>query len=189
MTVARPVGAAAASAPPPTIRVWDPLVRVLHWTLAASFAIAWLTAEEVMSVHEAAGFTVLAIVAVRSLWGLIGTRHARFDDFVPAPAGFLAYVRDLATGRARRFIGHNPAGGVMIVLLLAGLLLTAATGVAMAYGIPGAVPRGEALEEVHEAAATATLVLVCLHLTGVVLSSLLHRENLVRAMITGRKRP
>jgi cytochrome b len=187
MTAARPAGAAAAGAPPPTIRVWDLLVRVLHWTLAASFAVAWLTAEESMAVHEAAGFVVLAVVAVRSLWGLIGPRHARFDDFVPGPAGLFAYVRDLAAGRARRFIGHNPAGGVMIVLLLSGLLATAATGVAMEYGVPGVVPPGEALEEVHEAAATAVLVLVGLHVTGVVVSSLLHRENLVRAMVTGRK--
>lgn len=171
-----------------TVTVWDPLVRILHWTLAAGVAAAWVTAEDSARLHEAVGLGLLAAIALRSLWGLIGPRHARFGSFVPGPGGFLAYAGDLLSGRARRHLGHNPAGGAMIVALLTGLLVTIATGVGMAYGMPGLPLQGEALEEVHEAAAAGTLVLIVLHVGGVILSSLLHRENLILAMVTGRKR-
>lgn len=163
------------------VKVWDPLVRVLHWSLAGGFALAYATGEEILSLHEVAGYAVIAIVGVRALWGLLGPRHARFDDFVPGPARLVGYLRELLAGRPRRYLGHNPAGGAMIVALLAGVLATSATGVLTLSG-------GEAFEELHEAAANATLVLVLLHVAGVVLSSRLHQENLVRAMITGWKR-
>jgi cytochrome b len=173
---------------PQTVKVWDPLVRILHWTLAVGIAAAWATAEESARLHEAVGLGLLAAIALRSLWGLVGPRHARFAGFVPGPGGFLAYLGDLLSGRARRHLGHNPAGGAMIVALLTGLLVTIATGIGMAYGLPGLPLRGEALEEIHEAAAAGTLVLIVLHVGGVILSSLLHRENLILAMVTGRKR-
>lgn len=91
------------------VRVWDPLVRVFHWTLAAAFLGAQLW-EDPRVLHETLGWIAGAAVAVRLVWGLIGTRHARFADFVPGPAGFLGYVRDVAAGRERRYLGHNPAG-------------------------------------------------------------------------------
>lgn len=182
-------GGASGTAPgSETVKVWDPVVRILHWTLAVGVAAAWATAEEQARLHEAVGLGLLAAIALRSLWGLIGPRHARFGGFVPGPGGFVAYVGDLLSGRARRYLGHNPAGGAMIVALLAGLLVTIATGIGMAYGLPGLPIHGEALEGVHEAAAAGTLVLIVLHVGGVILSSLLHRENLVLAMVTGRKR-
>lgn len=169
---------------PETVRVWDPLVRVFHWSLVAAFATAWLTGEQNERVHELAGYAVAGLVAVRVLWGFVGTRHARFADFVYGPGTILRYVADLVRGRARRYLGHNPAGGVMIVALLATLAVIAGTGLAMTFG-PGET---EALEELHEGAANAALALVALHLIGVAAASLLHGENLVAAMLTGRKR-
>lgn len=171
------------------IPVWDRLIRVLHWTLAGAFLISWLTAEEVMLPHMAAGFTILGIIAIRSFWGLIGPANARFAGFVPTPHTLFAYLGDLVRGRATRHLGHNPAGGAMIIGLLASLLFTVASGVVLKFGMPGLPLTHHQVEELHEAAATGTLILVFLHVTGVLLSSLLHRENLVHAMLTGRKRP
>lgn len=182
------------------IKVWDPLVRVFHWALVAAFAIAFLTEGEdsTMFLHSWAGYTILGLVLIRLVWGLIGTRHARFTDFVRTPATVLAYGKDLLRGRARRYIGHNPAGGLMIVLLLVSLLITGLMGTAL-LGIEeqagplvglmvGVDPgTGEVIEEVHEFFANATLFLVVLHVLGVLVESLLHRENLVRSMFNGRK--
>lgn len=184
------VTGAASAAPVPTaqVRVWDPVVRLTHWTIAAAFLTAWLSAEEVMSVHEAAGLTIIAVVGLRALWGLIGPLHARFDDFVPTPAGLLAYGRQLLTGKATRHLGHNPAGGAMAVALWLSLLGTAALGLMTRYPTDALRPFKHMLEEGHEFMATATLALVALHLAGVLLSSLMHRENLPRAMVTGLKR-
>ncbi|MCP5150303.1 MAG: cytochrome b/b6 domain-containing protein [Ectothiorhodospiraceae bacterium] len=167
------------------VKVWDPLVRIGHWTLVAAFAIAWLTAEELDRVHEWAGYVVLGYVAVRLAWGFVGGRHARFADFVRGPGVVLGYLVDTARLRARRHLGHNPAGGAMILALLAGLAITGLTGFAMTTDAFWGV---EWVEEVHEGAAEATLVLVVLHVLGVLVASLEHGENLVRAMVTGRKR-
>jgi cytochrome b len=185
-------GAISSSAPtaagrterPATVRVWDPLVRLFHWSLVISFTIAWL-GEGGRGLHQGAGYVVLALVAVRLVWGLVGSRHARFRDFVPRPQGLLAYLKSLPSGHPRRYLGHNPAGGAMIVLLLAMLILTGGSGWLMTtdafWGI-------EWVENLHAAAANLTVILVFAHVVGVVFSSLAHRENLVAAMITGRKR-
>lgn len=170
----------------PEITVWDPLVRIFHWTLVVAFTIAFVTGDELPRLHELAGYTILGLIAFRVLWGFLGTRHARFSDFVVGPRAVMAYVRDIARGRAKRHIGHNPTGGVMIVLLLAALVATAATGL-----LTDSLPRGglrHAAEEVHEFFANGMLALVVAHVAGVIASSLLYGENLVRAMITGRKR-
>lgn len=182
------------------IKVWDPLVRVFHWTLVAAFTIAYLTEgeDETLFIHTWAGYTVFGLVIFRLVWGLIGTRYARFSDFVRGPRTALAYVKDLTLGRARRYIGHNPAGGLMIVLLLLSLVLTTVTGMALLGAEEQAGPlaammagSGEAveegLEEVHEFFANFTLLLVVLHVLGVIVGSQIHRESLVRAMFTGRK--
>lgn len=182
-------------------RVWDPLVRVSHWVMAAAFGIAWATAEGeegiVQTLHVGAGYTILGLVALRLVWGVIGTRHARFASFVKGPRQVLAYLGRMARLDAPATVGHNPAAGAMIVALLVGLALTGATGL-MLYGAheqAGPLARAmapfagfdEALEEVHEFLAGFTAALVGLHVAGVLFSSLLHRENLIRAMITGRK--
>ncbi|MFO1074823.1 MAG: cytochrome b/b6 domain-containing protein [Geminicoccaceae bacterium] len=175
-----PAGAEAATA---TVSVWDPLVRVFHWSLVTAYATAWIADAE-HAVHRGAGYVVLALVGFRLVWGLIGPRHARFKAFVPGPRRLLAYLRSLLRGRAARHLGHNPAGGAMIVALLA---LLVALGVTGWLQTTDTFWGSEWLEETHEALAYASLLLVGLHLSGVLASSLMHRENLVRAMLTGRK--
>ncbi len=167
-----------------TVRVWDPLVRLFHWALVAAFAAAWATGEEAMGLHQILGYAIVALVGIRLVWGAVGPRHARFETFVRTPGALAAYLRELVQGRARRYLGHNPAGAAMIVALLVGLLTVAGTG--WATTVPGL--GGDAVEEAHEVAASLMLVLVAGHVLGVVASSLAHRENLLRAMITGRKR-
>ncbi len=187
--MAEAISSAAADAPDrtgpsATVRVWDPLVRLFHWSLVASFTTAWLS-EDSKLLHQGAGYVVLALVAVRVIWGLAGSRHARFRDFVPRPRALLAYLRSLPGGHSRRYLGHNPAGGAMIMLLLLMLILTGGSGwLTTTDAFWGVVW----LEDLHATAANFTVVLVFAHVAGVVFSSLAHRENLVLAMITGRKR-
>lgn len=181
-----------------TVRVWDPLVRVFHWTLVAAFLTAYLVEDDWLGLHVVAGYTVLGLVLFRLVWGVIGTRHARFTNFVRSPAAVLAYLRDVVRIHARRYVGHNPAGGAMVIALLGSLVFTAVTGLALyghgefsgpLAGLLQGVPDwlGNALEETHEFFANFTLLLVVLHVAGVILASLQHGENLVRSMFTGRK--
>lgn len=170
---------------PAEVKVWDLLVRLFHWSLVLAFAVAWLSAEEWDSVHEYAGYAVMALVALRILWGMIGTRHARFADFVYRPGTVVRYLRDTALLRAKRYLGHNPAGGAMVIALLVALAAITATGFMMTTDAFWGV---EWVEDAHETAVDITLVLVGLHLLGVLAASIEHSENLVRAMITGRKR-
>ncbi|MBT2971752.1 MAG: cytochrome B [gamma proteobacterium symbiont of Ctena orbiculata] len=180
------------------IKVWDPLVRLFHWTLVGAFTVAWLTEDDWMALHAYAGYVIGFLLLFRLIWGLLGTRYARFSDFVRPPSRVAGYLFDLVRLRAERTIGHNPAGGAMIVALLITLLITTFTGL-LAYGATGAGPLADLLfsnseygselfEEVHEFFANFTLSLVVLHLLGVAFGSLLHGENLVQAMITGTKR-
>ena len=198
------------------VRVWDPLVRIGHWTLVSAFFIAYLTEDEFLAQHVWAGYAVAAVVLVRIAWGFVGTRHARFRDFVRRPGATLRYLGDIGMGRAKRYLGHNPAGGAMIVALLASLLVTTISGLEL-YAIEenagplaaladvgppalvspaladddhayGREEAEEFWEELHEVAANLTLALILLHVAGVIIASRAHRENLVRAMVTGRKR-
>jgi len=180
-----------------SVPVWDLLVRLFHWSLVVAFATAYLSGEyEVLDLHALAGYVVGGLILFRVFWGFAGPEHARFRDFVFPPATILAYTRDLFTRQARRYLGHNPLGGAMVVALLILLALATVTDL-MAYGAEkhagllrdSSKSVGGALEEIHEFFSTAALVLVGLHIAGVALSSWLHRENLVRAMVTGRKHP
>jgi cytochrome b len=181
-----------------TVRVWDPLVRVFHWTLAVAFLTAYLVEDDWLGLHVVAGYTVLGLVLFRLVWGAIGTRHARFTDFVHSPTAVLAYLKDALAIRARRYLGHNPAGGAMVIALLVSLTFTSVSGLALyGYGefsgplaglMQGAPDwLGNTLEDTHEFFANFTLLLVLLHLAGVALASLQHGENLIRSMVTGRK--
>jgi len=182
-----------------TLQVWDPLVRVFHWLLVAAFATAYLTEDEWQLVHVWAGYTVLALVAVRLLWGFVGSRYARFSSFMYSPATVLRYLKAVWRGQAERHIGHNPAGGAMIIALLLCLLITTGSGMAL-YGaeqwqgpLAGLMRHTseawiEVIEETHEWFANFTLVLVIIHVLGVLWESWLHKENLVGAMFSGRKR-
>jgi cytochrome b len=149
-----------------------------------------------LTVHVWAGYAVGMLIVARIVWGLVGSRHARFSDFVYDPGTTLRYVRDLVVFRAERYLGHSPGGGAMVILLLVFLSATVVTGLVV-YGadqlagpLAGMFTKdsGEALEEVHKAVANITLALILAHVAAVVLASFVHRENLVRAMVTGYKR-
>jgi cytochrome b len=166
------------------ILVWDAPVRVFHWLMVLSFAGAYLTAESERwrLVHVSLGYTLGGLVAFRVLWGLLGTRYARFASFVRGPSAVMRYLSSIARGQPEHHVGHNPAGALAIVLLLLLSVATVVSGWAN-YNDLG----GHWLEELHEVAANFMLAVVGVHVAGVVLASWLHRENLVRAMLTGRK--
>ena len=195
------------------ILVWDPFVRIAHWAIALGFFAAYLT-EASRQVHIWAGYVVGLLVITRVAWGFIGTRHARFADFVTGPVTASRYLWDLMRGRAKRYIGHSPAGGAMVIALLVSPVATVATGLigyaeegrgplaplyaqtssASAQTITGEEDKGDrrrdesTLSEIHGAIANVTLGLVVFHILGVILASFMHQENLARAMVTGRKR-
>lgn len=165
------------------IKVWDPLIRLFHWSLVATFFITFVTEDNLMRLHVYAGYTLIGLLIFRLIWGFIGAKHARFSDFITPPQAAIRYLRDMALGRAAYYTGHNPAGGLMIIALLVSLLLTSLTGL-------GAYHLGfgeELFEEIHEFFANFTLLLVFIHVAGVILGSIYHGENLVRAMFTGVK--
>ena len=166
------------------ILVWDWPVRVGHWLLVGAFALAWLTgeSEERRLVHAYAGGTVVGVMLFRLAWGLVGTHHARFASFVHGPGSVLGYLKGLLARRPAHTAGHNPAGGWAIVALLTLGLLAGASGW-LAYQDIG----GDWLGELHEGLTTAMLTLVGIHVASVIVSNFIHRENLVRAMLTGYK--
>lgn len=166
------------------ILVWDAPVRVFHWLLVLSFAGAYLTAESERwrLLHVSLGYTMGGLVAFRVLWGLMGTRYARFSSFVRGPAAVMRYGRTLWSRTPEHHVGHNPAGALAIVLLLLLSIASVATGWAI-YNDVG----GNWLEELHEVASNFMLAVVGVHVAGVVVASWRHRENLVRAMVTGQK--
>lgn len=166
------------------ILVWDWPTRLGHWTMAIAFLVAYVTgeSEEWRLVHVMAGGVLAGVVAFRLIWGLIGSRHARFTSFVQAPGAALAYVTKLFRGQPEHHTGHNPAGGWAIVVLLLLGLATAASGWPVYQDIGG-----EWLEELHEGVVNFMLLVVFVHLAGVVVGSLAHKENLPRAMVTGYK--
>ena len=206
------------------VRVWDPVVRVGHWLLVGAFFTAYFTEDELLTVHAWAGYVVAAVVLFRIAWGFIGSEHARFRDFVRGPRATLRYLADIGRNRAKRYLGHNPAGGAMIVALLVCLAITTFSGLELyaieenagplamqtviGTGAPampslvsaayadnddddhagGSEQAEEFWEEIHEVAANLTLLLVLLHVAGVIVASRSHHENLVRAMLNGRKR-
>ena len=165
------------------VKVWDPLVRLAHWSLVASLVAAWFTSK---AAHEWLGYAALGIVTLRIVWGGIGPRYARFRQFVLGPAETLAYARAFAARVEPRHLGHNPLGGWMIVALLATVALTCASGwlsiTDRFWGVAW-------VQDTHTFLANALVVLAGLHIGGVVYTSLRHRENLARAMVTGCKLP
>jgi cytochrome b len=183
-TYESPADARAAAPAARRTLVWDAPVRVFHWLMVFAFAGAYLTAESerFRLVHVTLGYTMAGLVAFRLAWGLIGTRHARFASFVRGPHAIGRYIGSILRGHPEHHAGHNPAGAVAIVALLALAAFVALSGWAT-YEELG----GHWLEETHEAIANAMLAIVGVHIAGVVLGSLVHRENLVAAMVTGRK--
>lgn len=167
------------------IDVWDVPLRLLHWTLAAAVLIAYFSANVLDTVHEIAGYTVLALVALRVMWGFAGTRHSRFKSSVRSPRVVLRFLGQIARGQTGRYLGLNPAGAAMAIVLLAMLAVSTVSGwmqiTERFFGV-------DWVEVVHTVSSNAVLILVVVHVLGVVVMCALQRENLVRAMITGRKR-
>lgn len=166
------------------ILVWDVPTRVFHWLLVLSFAGAYLTSESerYRDIHVVLGYTMLGLIAFRLLWGFFGTRHAQFRSFLYKPGEVVAYAQSLFKGKPAHYVGHNPLGSMAIWLLL---------GLGISCGVTGAMSfqdiGGEAVKELHEFVSNTILAVVSIHIAGVVVSSLVHRENLVRSMVTGVK--
>lgn len=188
------------------VRVWDPFIRIAHWSLAAIILIDWFT-DEPRWMHVWLGYLALALVVLRVIWGFVGSEHARFSNFVTGPKLVFDYLAGLIRFSSRRYLGHSPAGGAMILALLIMIAATAVTGMVNLAQDQGTGPLASVVskverpprvpgqrrpqllsKQVHEAVANITLVLVVFHVGGVILASLAHRENLIWAMITGRKR-
>jgi cytochrome b len=179
------------------VKVWDLPVRLFHWTLALSFLLCFLSEDDLPLIHINAGYLMGGLLIFRLLWGFIGSPHARFGDFVQRPAAVLIYLRESLHFQAPRHLGHNPAGGAMVIALMSCLSLTVLSGLALYGATDFAGPlagwfRGglaaDILEAVHEFLANFSLVLIGLHLGGVLFSSLAHGENLVKSMFNGMKK-
>ncbi|MEJ6479115.1 MAG: cytochrome b/b6 domain-containing protein [Octadecabacter sp.] len=202
--------ASAAQGSKAMLRIWDPLIRVFHWILVVAFVVAYLSAEELSTIHEIAGYIVAGLIAFRLIWGFVGSKYARFSQFLRGPSKTIGYIGDVARGKEHRYLGHNPAGAAMTVALLFTLAGTAFTGwlledegrIAMLPELPQIISPAyaggdgegyggggsEAVEEVHEVLANLMLFLIAAHVGGVLLSSFRHKENLARSMVTGDKR-
>lgn len=197
------------------INVWDLLVRIFHWSLVFLVFTAFLTGDEESLIHRYAGYVVVAFIIIRFIWGFIGSKYARFRDFVSPPSRAIQYLKELFLGSPRYYIGHNPAAGWMVLLLLSMLLVVCGTGY-LAYQAKDHSPsahenynlfvivkyayadrsdddhKGHGKEdgiwkEIHEGASSILLTLILIHIAGALASSLAHRENLVKSMITGKK--
>jgi cytochrome b len=171
--------------PVQNVPVWDALVRVAHWLLAFAVGAAWFTRRGWGALHEWIGYAALAVAAVRILWGFLDTSRARFAEFVAPPAATIRYACSVLTGREPRYIGHNPLGSWMVVALLATVVLTAATGWLYTTDTFWGVAW---VERLHAISSDVLFALIALHVAGVLYTSLRHRENLIGAMIHGRKR-
>jgi cytochrome b len=166
------------------IMTWDPVVRLFHWIVVAGCLFNFVLDDGKLA-HRWVGYTIAAALAIRILWGFVGTRHARFADFVPGWQSLRTYILDSLQFRERRYQGHNPLGAVMILALMALLAIISLTGWMTTLE---SFRRAHWLEEVHEAFANLLLPLVGIHVVGVLYGSLRHGENLVKGMINGRKR-
>ncbi len=200
-----------------TVYVWDKFVRLFHWSLVILFITSYLTGEEETIIHIYSGYAIVALLLARILWGFIGGKHARFNDFVRSPKATIEYINSLKSAEPKRYLGHNPLGGLMVVIMLITLLTITFSGLKLYAVEEGAGPfaqdinitvlqtaqadddehhhgyteEDEASEdfwkEIHEAAVNFMLFLIVLHIAGVIYSSRIHNEKLVKAMITGQK--
>ena len=167
-----------------TVKVWDPLVRVLHWSLAIVFLANFIN-EGGDPLHNWLGYAALFLIGVRFVWGLIGPRRARFSDWVRGPRTIRVYLRERLAGRSRRQLGHNPAAAAMMVSLLIGIVFVGITGwLQTTDRFFGA----QWLEDLHEVLAYVVLAMVGLHVAAAITESIHYRENLIASMIHGRKR-
>ena len=203
-----------------TVAVWDIAVRIFHWSLVALFVFSYFSGdvEALEDIHPYSGYLIILLIIFRVIWGFVGSKHARFSDFLYPPSKVIEYLKSLRSGEPVHYLGHNPAGGWMIVALLISLSITCASGLTYltseGEGPFAQAPSIELIntayadddeheehghdkheeegdefwEEVHELFGNLTLLLVLAHIAGVIVSSRAHKENLARAMVTGRKR-
>ncbi|MCF6226003.1 MAG: cytochrome b/b6 domain-containing protein [Xanthomonadales bacterium] len=180
------------------IRVWDPLIRFFHWALVSAFTIAYITEDNYLTIHSWAGYLIILLLCIRFVWGFTGTPYARFSNFSYSPREIIQFIKDTLGLKAKRYLGHNPAGAVMIFLLMFSLFITTLSGILLLGAEEQAGPVAawftqaesiwaDPLEQVHEFFANFTLALIFIHLAGVLIESFIHKENLASAMITGLK--
>ena len=205
------------------IRVWDPLIRLFHWFLVLFFVITYLSGEDESDVHIYAGYIVAGLIIFRLIWGVIGSKYARFSDFVTTPSTTVQHINELLD-KPKRYIGHNPAGGWMVIIMLVTLTVVTISGFKvyaieegkgpLAIDVPtmnlisaahadddehnedGYDEKGENdedeaedfWEEIHEASSNFMVFLIIFHIAGVIIMGRLQKENLVKAMITGKKK-
>lgn len=165
--------------------VWDPVVRLFHWIVVAGCLLDLFVLDDGKTAHRFVGYLVAMALMVRILWGFVGVGHARFSDFVPSPAGLTRYLRALLLGKEPRFVGHNPAGAVVMLTLMGLLAAVSITGWLLTLDVYFG---SEILENFHTAIANAILVLAITHAAAALFESWRHKENLVWSMVTGRKR-
>ena len=195
------------------IYVWDKFIRLFHWLLVFLFTFSYLTGEEESILHIYSGYSIVTLLILRLIWGFVGSKHARFSDFICGPADVMQYIHSLLRGKPKRYLGHNPLGGVMVLAMLAALLLTTFSGLKLYAEEEGKGPlanevnftvvnsayadddddddekesEDELWEEIHEFSVNLMLLLIALHIGGVIYSSRVHGESLVMAMIKGYK--
>jgi cytochrome b len=183
-------------AEPSTVKAWDPLIRIFHWSLVICVLLAFVSEDDWSTLHLWSGYAVSLLIGFRLLWGLVGTRTARFTSFVRSRRAVMQHLKAMLTFKAPHYLGHNPAAAVMVILLLTSIALVAFSGMVLIAG-EGQGPlaatffstwHGGWIEETHEFFANFTLLLVIFHLAGVLFSSLVEGENLAKAMLTGRKK-
>lgn len=204
-----------------TVNVWDPFVRLFHWSMVVGVVVQLITSETNHAIHVTVGYILFSLLLARVAWGFVGTQHARFADFIYPPREVMGYLKGLVLRSPKHYVGHNPAGGAMVCLLMLVLLLTATAGLKtlgamgrgpLAHQDTGIVQRAMAdgdedhdddddhghghgaptagahfWKEIHEGLVGFLIFLVVIHIGGVIVSSVLHKENLVKAMITGKK--
>lgn len=174
------------------VTVWDPVVRIFHWTFAIAILGAWVSHEwrgSGRQWHEWLGYAALGLAIFRILWGFIGTKYARFSEFLHLPRYYLSYFFDLLKRKERRYLGHNPLGGLMVIALLLVALGTGITGHYLTDRSSVLLGLGHrAQEEVHEVLGNLFMILVPLHILGIIWESVRHKESLTKAMFTGKKR-
>lgn len=178
-------GMQPSDAAQPMTRVWDPIVRIFHWTVVTACTLNLFILEEGKYWHRVTGYVVATAIAVRVIWGFIGTKHARFGDFLPTPGKVSNHIQDLFDGKEKRYLGHNPLASVMMLCLMALLAATALTGWMTTLD---AFWGEKWLEQLHRLLANSIMVLVFVHAGAAVVESLRHKENLIWSMVTGRKK-
>jgi cytochrome b len=169
---------------------------MLHWSLVAAFCIGWATPDGYYDLHLLAGYATLVLILLRLIWGFAGSQHARFADFIYSPKTIIAYLKSFTRLNPKRYIGHNPAGGAMVILLLSGLLVVCASGIALdaAENFSGPLSGMQLfrytslIRSIHSISTDLLVIAIVIHLIGVSCGSLVHRENLAKSMINGKKR-